>query len=65
MGDLLRMVMVSIYYSSIIPKKETHQTDKVIFHSFMTHDLKGVLKYIGVKIWTHNPAHPHGRDRHF
>ncbi len=33
---------------------------------FVKHDLKGVLKCIRVKIWTHySPPSPHRRDRHY
>ncbi len=34
--------------------------------TFVKHDLKGVLKYIGVKICTHPPgAPPTDRDRNY
>jgi hypothetical protein len=62
--DLSRIVILSIYYSSIISTKEMHQTDNVIFHSFVKHDLKGVFEVYRGKSLNPPPASDR-RDRHF
>ncbi len=49
----------------ILETSESTNELKSTIKYFVKHDLKEVLKCIGVKTWTHHPRSSHRRDRHF